>query len=175
MQDGGGTSRYRLPLREWDYRLFRMRHIDRFPMRAELAAEGDKLVMNVDNQSVKDLTNCWLLVPGKRFDLGAIPRGASWRKTFSLANAKGQDDPAVQRAETLNFREVTFPDKTRDILFHSSLFPRDGDPRLAGGAAVFFGWVKDPEPRVRVDDPRIQAQSYVLFRAILPLASGEDE
>jgi hypothetical protein len=175
MQDGGGTSRYRLPLREWDYRLFRMRHIDRFPMRAELAAEGDKLVMNVDNQSVKDLTHCWLLVPGKRFDLGAIPRGASWRKVFPLANAKGQDDPAVQRAETLNFREVTFPDKTRDILFHSSLFPRDGDARWAGGAAVFFGWVKDPEPRVRVDDPRIQVQSYVLFRAIVPLASGEDE
>lgn len=175
IQDGGGTSRYRLPLREWDYRLFRMRHVDRFPLRAELEAHGDKLVMNVDNQSTKDLTNCWLLVPGKRFDLGAIPRGSSWRKVFPLSGAKGQDDTAVQRADTLNFREVTFSDKTRDILFHSSFFPRDGDARLAGGAAVFFGWVKDPEPRVRVNDSRIQAQDYALFRAIVPLTGGEDE
>lgn len=175
IQDGGGTSRYRLPLREWDYRLFRMRHVDRFPMRAELEAQGDKLVMKVDNQSTKDLTNCWLLVPGKRFDLGAIPRGASWRKVFPLTGTKGQDDTTVQRADTLNFREVTFPDKTRDILFHSSFFPRDGDARLAGGAAVFFGWVKDPEPRVRVNDSRIQEQGYALFRAIVPLTGGEDE
>jgi hypothetical protein len=35
--------------------------------------------------------------------------------------------------------------------------------------------VKDPEPRVRVDDPRIQAQDYALFRAIFPLTGGEDE
>jgi hypothetical protein len=175
IQDGGGTSRYRLPLREWDYRLFRMRHVDRFPMRAELEAQGDKLLMNVDNQSSKDLTNCWLLVPGRRFDLGAIPRGASWRKIFPLTGVKMQDDTAIQRADSLNFREVTFPDKTRDILFHSSFFPRDGDPRWAGSAAVFFGWIKDPEPRVRVNDSRIQAQGYALFRAVLPLTSGEDE
>jgi hypothetical protein len=115
------------------------------------------------------------LVPGKRFDLGAIPRGASWRKVFPLTGTKGQDDTTVQRADTLNFREVTFPDKTRDILFHSSFFPRDGDARLAGGAAVFFGWVKDPEPRVRVNDSRIQEQGYALFRAIVPLTGGEDE
>jgi hypothetical protein len=175
IQDGGGTSHYRLPLQEWDYRLFRMRHVDRFPMRAELEAQGDKLALQVDNQSAKDLTNCWLLVPGKRFDLGAIPRGASWRKIFPLTGANGQNESAVQRADTLNFREVTFPDKTRDILFHSSFFPRDTDARWAGGAAVFFGWVKDPEPRVRVEDSRIQAQGYAIFRAIIPLTSGEDE
>jgi hypothetical protein len=69
---------------------------------------------------------------------------------------------------------MTFADKTRDILFHSSIFPRDGDARIMSGAAVFFGWVKDPEPRVRIDDPRIQAQDYALFRAIFPLP-GEDE
>jgi hypothetical protein len=175
IQDGGGTSHYRLPLREWDYRLFRMRHVDRFPMRAELESQGDKLVVRVDNQSAKDLINCWLLVPGKRFDLGAIPRGTSWRKIFPLTGANGQSESAVQRADTLNFREVTFPDKTRDILFHSSFFPRDADSRWAGGAAVFFGWVKDPEPHVRVEDPRIQAQGYAIFRAIIPLTSGEDE
>ncbi len=174
MQDAAGVSRFRLPLREWDYRLFRVRHVERFAMRADLEAEGDKLVMSVDNQSAKDLTDCWLLVPGQRIDLGAIPRGARWRRVFSLAPPKSQGHE-LQRADMINLREVTLPDKTRDILLHSSLFPRDGDPRLAGGAAVFFGWVKDPVPAVRIDDPRIQAQTYALYRAVVPLSAGEDE
>jgi hypothetical protein len=174
-EDSGGESRYQLPLREWDYRLFRMRRVDRFPLRVEFEAQGDRLIMQVENRSAKDLANCWLLVPGQRFDLGALPRGTSWRKSFPLTSAKAKDDGALNRVDPVSFREVTFPDKIRDILFHSSMFPRDGDARWAGGAAVFFGWVKDPEPRVRVDDPRIQAQDYALFRVIFPLAGGEDE
>jgi hypothetical protein len=55
------------------------------------------------------------------------------------------------------------------------MFPRDGDSRWISGAAVFFGWVKDPESRVRIDDPRIQAQDYTLFRAIFPLPGEEEE
>ncbi len=175
VQDGAGASRFQLPLREWDYRLFRMRRIDRFPLSVEFGIEGEQLAVKVNNRSAKDLANCWLLVPGQRFDLGALPRGASWRKKFPLTGARAADDPAAGRLETLSFREVTFPDKTRDVLFHSSMFARDGDPRLAAGAAVFFGWVKDPEPRVRVDDPRIQSQDYALFRAVYPLPGGEDE
>src|SRR4029077_11497466 len=31
LQDASGASRFRLPLREWDYRLFRIRFVDRFP------------------------------------------------------------------------------------------------------------------------------------------------
>ena len=174
-QDAGGASRYRLPLREWDYRLFRLRRVDRFPFAAEFESQGDQLLVKVENKSAKDLINCWLLVPGQRFDLGVIARGASWRRTFPLTQGKAKDQNGGLRPETLNLREMTFGDKTRDILFHSSMFPRDVDPRLGGGAAVFFGWVKDPEPRVRIDDPRIQAQNYALFRAVFPLASEQDE
>jgi hypothetical protein len=174
MQEAGGVSRYRLPLREWDYRLFRARHVERFPMHADFEAQGDKLIMSVDNRSAKDLTHCWLLMPGQRIDLGVIPRGARWRRVFPLAPPKLQGNE-YQRPEMISFREVTLPDKTRDILLHSSFFPRDGDARLMGGAAVFFGWVKDPEPPVRVDDPRIQAQTYALYRAVVPLSAGEEE
>jgi hypothetical protein len=174
-QDAGGVSRYRLPLREWDYRLFRLRRVDRFPFAAEFAMQGDQLLVHVENNSGKDLTHCWLLVPGQRFDLGVVARGVTWRRAFSLSNGAAKDQSGVARPEILNLREMTFADKTRDILFHSSLFSRDGDSRLAGGAAVFFGWVKDPEAHVRIDDPRIQAQNYALFRAVFPLASGEDE
>jgi hypothetical protein len=174
-QDSSGVSRYHLALREWDYRLFRMRLIDRFQLRAEFEAQGDKLVMTIDNQSGKDLTHCWLLVPGRQFDLGQIAHGASWRKTFSLTPLKSDAEASTAHSAGVSFREVRFPDKTRDILFHSSFFPRDGDARWASGAAVFFGWVKDFEPKVRLDDPRIQRQDYALYRAIIPLAQGEDE
>jgi hypothetical protein len=174
-QEAGGVSRYRLPLREWDYRLFRLRRIDRFAFTADFENQGNQLAVKVDNRSDKDLVQCWLLVPGQRFDLGAIPRGSSWSRVFSLSNGKGQEQAASGRPDSLNLRELTFADKTRDILFHSSLFARDADPRLAGSAAVFFGWVKDPEPRVRIDDPQIQVQDYALFRAVFPLASSEDE
>ncbi|HME62985.1 MAG TPA: hypothetical protein VKH62_17210, partial [Candidatus Binatia bacterium] len=174
-QDAGGASRHRLSLREWDYRLFRLRRVDRFPFGAEFEMQGERLTMKVDNRTPKDLINCWLVVPGQRYDLGAIPSGTTWRRTFPLSSGKFDEPAGIGRPDALNLREVTFPDKTRDILFHSSIFPREGDTRLAGGAAVFFGWVKNPEPRVRIDDARIQTQDYALVRAIFPLTNGDDE
>jgi len=142
----------------------------------EFEAQGDKLSMKINNQSNKDLFNCWLLVPGQRFDLGQIARGASWSRTFPLTLPKAQAETSMTRADAVNFRDLSFADKTRDILFHSSYFPQGGiDVRWSSGAAVFFGWVKHPEPRVRIDDPRIQSQDYALFRAIVPLNQGEDE
>ena len=123
-----------------------------------------------------DTFNCWLVVPGQRFDLGQIARGANWSRTFPLTLPKAQAETSITRTEGVSFRDLSFADKTRDILFHSSFFPHGGiDGRWASGAAVFFGWVKQPEPRVHIDDPRIQHQDYALFRAIVPLTSGEDE
>jgi len=173
-QEGGGISRYQLPLREWDYRLFRMRRIDRLPLRASFDVQGDRLMLKVENRSGNDLVDCWLLIPGQRFAIGAIRRGANWQNSFPLVSTNSAD-VGVGRADALSLREITFADKTRDILFHSSMFPRDGDPRWAGGAAVFFGWVKDSQPRVRIDDSRILAQDYTLYRAVFPLTGGEDE
>ena len=84
LQDGGGSSRYRLPLREWDYKLFRVRFIDRFPLRAEFEAQGDKLLMKINNQTSKDLVDCWLVLPGARHALGESPRGSRWSTGFPL-------------------------------------------------------------------------------------------
>lgn len=176
LQDGGGSSRYRLPLREWDYRLFRMRFIDRFPMRADFEAQPDSLLVKVDNQSGKDLVDCWLVTPGRRHALGDIPRGASWSKVFSLAPEPAPERSGAYRTETLDLRDISFNDKTRDILFHSSFFPRAGEAaRWTTGTAVFFGWVREPESRVTVDDQAIGARDYTLFRAIVPLGGMEDE
>jgi len=107
--------------------------------------------------------------------LGEIRRGARLDREFSLAPVQSAGASASGRMESVNFREVSFGNKTRDILFQSSFFPREGDARWSGGAAVFFAWIKDPAPRVRVDDPRIQVQDYALFRATIPLHREEDE
>jgi hypothetical protein len=174
-QEGGGVSRFQLPLHEWDYRLFRLHFVDRFPLRAEFNVQGDKLTLKIDNQSGKDLFDCMLLLPGQRHLFGEIRRGDRLDKEFSLAPAKNGSDGALERVEAVSFRDVSFANKTRDILFQSSFFPREGESRWSSGAAVFFAWVKDPAPRVRVDDPRIQVQDYALFRAMIPLNRGDDE
>jgi hypothetical protein len=175
-QDGSGSSRFQLPLREWDYRLFRIRFVDRFPLRAEFEQQAGKLRMRLNNQSAKDLADCWLVMPGQRYALGDIPRGATWTKEFPLASEEGQERSSGRRSDSVDFREISFKDKTREILFHSSFFPRDeGSVRWSTGAAVFFGWVKDPDRRVSVDDPRIRNHDYTLFRTIFPLAGPEDE
>jgi hypothetical protein len=175
-QDGSGSSRFQLPLREWDYRLFRIRFVDRFPLRAEFEQQAGKLRMRLNNQSTKDLADCWLVVPGQRYALGDIPRGTSWTKEFPLASEEGQERSSGRRSDSVDFREISFKDKTREILFHSSFFPRDeGSVRWSTGAAVFFGWVKDPDRRVSVDDQRIRNYDYTLFRTIFPLAGPEDE
>ncbi|HET8917133.1 MAG TPA: hypothetical protein VFN58_03730 [Candidatus Binatia bacterium] len=175
-QDGSGTSRFQLPLREWDYRLFRIRFVDRFPLRAEFEQQAGKLRMRLNNQSAKDLADCWLVVPGQRYALGDIPRGASWTKEFPLASDENQERSGGRRSDAVDFREISFKDKTQEILFHSSFFPRDeGSVRWSTGAAVFFGWVKDPDRRVSVDDQRIRNYDYTLFRTIFPLAGPEDE
>jgi hypothetical protein len=175
-QDGSGSSRFQLPLREWDYRLFRIRFVDRFPLRAEFEQQPGKLRMRLNNQSAKDLADCWLVVPGQRYALGDIPRGTSWTKEFPLASEEGQERSGGRRSDSVDFREISFKDKTREILFHSSFFPRDeGSVRWSTGAAVFFGWVKDPDRRVSVDDQRIRNYDYTLFRTIFPLAGPEDE
>ena len=174
-QDGGGFSRFQLPLREWDYRLFRVRFVDRFPVRAEFEQQGAKLVMRLYNQSAKDLVDCWLVAPGQRYALGDIPKGARWTREFALVGAEGQQQ-AGRRSDTIDFREIPFKEKTREILFRASFFPRDdAAAHWNTGAAVFFGWVKDPEPRVSVHDSRIRNYDYSLFRKIVPLAGPEDE
>ena len=176
LQDGSGSSRFQLPLREWDYRLFRIRFVDRFPLRAEFEQQGGKLLVRLNNLSSKDLVDCWLVVPGQRYALGDIPRGVSWAKEFPLANEEAAERSSGRRPDSVDFREIPFKDKTREILFHSSFFPRDeASTRWSAGAAIFFGWVKDPDRRVSIEDPRIRNYDYTLFRAIIPLAGPEDE
>jgi len=174
-QDGSDSGRFQLSFKEWDYRLFKARFVERFALRTEFEQQGEKLVMNVNNQSASDLTDCWLVVAGQRYALGDLPRGAHWKKEFSLAGSAAQDASSAGRLDPWGLRDITFKEKTRDILFHSSFFPRDGDAAHWGsGAVIFLGWVKERNRRVWVDDPRIWTYHYTLFRTIFPLAGAED-
>lgn len=177
---GSGATRVQLPLKEWGYKLLRARYLERMALRASIEVQGDRLVLDVQNQSSQDLVDCWLVAPGARVALGDLPKGERWTKTFPFgggASGANTEQNRVRGAvDELNLREVTFNDKTRDILFHSSFFPRDGiEAPWRSGAALFFGWVKDPERRVEIGDERIRVHNYALYRVIVPLAAAEEE
>jgi hypothetical protein len=174
---GGGTTRLQLPLKEWGFRLLRSRYLMRFPLSATIEPQDSRLLLKVQNRSGKDLTDCWLVAPGTRVALGDLPKGESWTKTFPLGAAPAhRDQSSVRNPDEISLREVTFNDKTRDVLFHTSFFARDGaDAAWRSGAALFFGWIKDPERRIEIDDPRIRAHNYALFRLIVPIGGAEDE
>jgi hypothetical protein len=155
----------------------RARYVERLRLSAVVERQGAQLSLKFHNQSGKDLTDCWLLAPGTRVALGDLRSGESWTKAFPLG-AAGGDNSARNRvgstAESL--REIRFNDKARDVLFQSSFFPHDGAPTSwRSGAVIFFGWVKDPEPRFEIGDPRIRVHNYALFRVIVPLAGADEE
>lgn len=175
LQEGSGTSRFQTPLKEWDHRLFKLRFVERFPFRVQFEQRSDSLLMKVDNQTGKNLTDCSLVVAGRRYALGDILRGARWTQEFPLPLRAAREESGLGRSDAMALRDVSFNDKTRDILFHSSLFASDaGTMPLASDTVVFFGWVNEPDRRVWVDDSGIWAYDYTLFRSILPLATGED-
>jgi hypothetical protein len=164
---GGSATLVQLPLEDWGFRLLRGRHVERLQLTAAIERQGGELLLKVHNQSGKDLIDCWLVAPGTRVALGDLPRGESWTKSFPLSAVGGRIEESL--------REIKFNDKPRDVLFHTSFFPQDGSQTAWRGAALFFGWVRDPEPRFEVGDPRIRVQNYALYRVIVSLAGGDEE
>lgn len=169
---GPGITWVQLPLKPWGFTLLRARHVERLQLSAAIAHQDDQISLEARNQSGNDLTDCWLVAPGMRIALGDLRKGENWKKTFALRAADG--DPARRTEESV--REIRFNDRPRDVLFQASFFPEDSlRTAWRNGAALFFGWVKDPEPSVRIADPRIRVQSYALYRVIVPLTGPEEE
>jgi hypothetical protein len=153
-------------LKEWDYRLFRARSVSRFPVRVEFEAQPNKRVLKVANHSARDLTECWMILPGERVSLGDIPSGSIRVREFPLAAP-----PADGRAAQEDLREIRFNDPMRALLLRYSYFPREQGQSV--GAALFFGWVQGGPRGVSVEDERVSARDFTLFRALFPL--GEEE
>jgi hypothetical protein len=170
---GGGATRLQLPLKEWDFKLLRARHLERVGLSAAIERQGEQLLLKVENRSGRDLTDCWLVAPGTRIALGDLPRGESWTRTLPLGTGGG--DSGGQNRGNASLRSITFKESVHDILFHASFFQQDGtDAPWRSGAALFFGWLRDPEPRFEVGEPRITVRNYALYRAIVPLATEEE-
>ena len=58
-------SRLRMPLKAWDYRLFRLRSVARLPVEVELDRQANRRLLKVVNRSAQDLTDCWVVIDGR--------------------------------------------------------------------------------------------------------------
>lgn len=176
-EEEGSSTRFRFRLREWDYRLFKIRSMSRFPVRAEVENRDNKLFLRLTNLTSRDLTECWLVVSGERYFLGDIAPGASQLREFPLpAERPSTVDGQSKKRSKADLREISFNDKIREILFRYSFFPQDqGLARWDSGGVLFFAWVKGSPYRVWVDGARILTHDYTLFRVIIPLAEEGEE
>jgi hypothetical protein len=164
MREQGLSSAFHFLLKEWDYRLFKIRGIDRFPVRTEFHEGRDQVSLSVTNQSSKDLEECWVLLFGRRFPVGDLPAGASQKRSFSI-DGEG-------RPRKAHLGELSFKDKVREMLLRTSIL---AEPQgRYDGSLVFLGWVRDGKARVSVPGPSVLALDYTLFRMTIPL-EGEEE
>jgi hypothetical protein len=167
VEGGGASTRFRFPLREWDYRLFRVRSMDRFPFRAEIESQGDHFFVKLTNLATRDLADCWLFISGQRIFLGDLRRGSTQKRELPLSITDASE--SNHRSSREDLREGLFDDHTREILFRHSFFPdKQSWTRWSGGSVLFVGWVKNPPRRVWVDGAGIRAYDYALFRVIIP-------
>jgi hypothetical protein len=172
VEEEGSSTRFSFPLREWAYRLFKIRSLRPFPLGLELEDRGDRLTLRVSNLSAKDLTECWFVVRGQSFFIGDVPRGASQVREFALAKKASASESPRPR---LDLREIRFGNRMHEMLFRHSFFSESQGPaRGSGDGALFFGWVREASPRVWTDDGEVSAYDYTLFRAIIPLDGGRD-
>ncbi len=172
IEDGIRSTVLSFPSREWNYRLFRVRSVKAFSLGIEVARRENQLSLKLSNLSRKDLTECWLVLFGKATFLGDIPKGSVLVRDLSFsADGKRVEGPG----KSIPLREIPFKEKGREILFRYSLFPPDQELVNWGEKDSFLiGWLEGDSRRVWVDDERVLAYNFSLFRAALSL-DVEDE
>jgi hypothetical protein len=167
VQDELSSTRFRFPLKAWDYRLFRLRSVWRFPIHAEARRRGKTILVKLANQSRSEISDCWLVLFGQPFYWGKLSPGAIEAREFHLESEKRRDHKIASR-------EVRFDDRAREILFRHSFFPEDRGVERWSEGVLFFGWVQEVSQEAWLDDQRIVPYRYTLYRAMVPW-SGEDE
>ncbi len=165
----GPAPRVQLPLAGWSYRLLHARHVERAGLSTDIALRDGTLRLEVRNHGKRDLTDCWLVAPGMRVALGEVRSGSTLTRAFSV------DAPAPNGGDA-GLQAIAFREKAHEILFHDAFFPKESTPApWSGRTALFFGWVRDPQPRADVGDSRVRTEQYTLYRAIVQLPLAEDE
>lgn len=167
VRDGLRSSRIRIPLTEWASGLFKLRATERFPVRVVWRKLADRYAVSVSNLGGTPLSECWLVIADRGFALGDIPPGG--RLVREVAIQEDRD-----KVDSVRLRDIPSADKTREVLLRKSIFPAE-DPGFDPGQTAFvFGWVGGHDPEIRVDDERVRAHHYKLFRVSIPLGSEED-
>ncbi|MFQ5848978.1 MAG: hypothetical protein ACE5JU_00150 [Candidatus Binatia bacterium] len=171
IRDGVRFTVLQVQLKEWGTRLFTIRSMGSFPIRVEAKRRSNRLSLRLTNLSLKDLTECWLVISEEGFFLGDIPPGSSLIREFALSSAgQSENGPGSKRG----LREIPFNDKARELLFRYSIFPQDQVMARGESAGFVFGWVEGDSRRIWVHDRRILSRGYTLFRASIRL-DEEDE
>jgi hypothetical protein len=165
----GSFSVLHVPLKEWDYRLLKVRALNRLPLGAEIRGEGDRLSLSIVNDSSKDLLECWVIAPGQQLSLGHIPPRSRQVRELSLAKERATTGGMTT---SRNLWGISFSDKLREILLRYSIFPSDYTDRSS--SVLVFGWLGGGIRWVRIDDPRVLVIEYTLFRTSIPLESDEE-
>jgi hypothetical protein len=170
IQGEGPSTHFQFPLREWEHRLFRVRSMSRFPVLIQVRNQANRLSLQIKNFSSRKLTECWIVILREPFLLGDIRPGSSQLQDFPIPLQR----PSVYGGRSQrHLRDTPFHDKTRELLFHHSIFPEELEmAHSSEGSVLFFGWVDDAPRKVWPEDPRILAIDHTLFRATIPLGKG---
>ncbi len=167
--EGRPRDRVHVPLAEWQAALFRLRAIRPSPVVIEWEHSREAYRVGIANRGSGALTECWLLIGGRGYKLGDVAPGGSLRRELPTAPREGEEgDGEEPRPE-----DVRFDERVREVLLRRSVFP---DGQAADSQTAFLvGWIRDEEPELRVDDPRVTAHHFKLFRVAIPLGGGEED
>ncbi|MDE0030895.1 MAG: hypothetical protein OXU42_16015 [Deltaproteobacteria bacterium] len=166
LRQGRPHGRVHVPLTEWNSALFKLRSLEPSPVGIDWQHTADTYRIGIANRGSGAFTDCWLVVGGKGYKLGDVPPGGVLRRELS-AVPKGEGEEESQP------RDVTFDDDARRLLLRYSVFPDNeaDDPK----AAFVIGWIGGDEPALQVDDARVSAHHFKLFRVALPVGAEEED
>ena len=162
----GPASDLDFSLGEWSSRLFRIHALARLPLRVQVHVHHDGLRLEVANPSGRALNDCWFVTWGKGFFLGDIAPGSNLVRDFPR--------PAEEGVVKKGWREISFGDPIRELLFHHSFFSDQNRSGESADAAFFIGWFQGGPRGLSTTDPRIHMMNYTLFRAVFPVQREEE-
>ena len=169
LRQGRPRNRVHVPLAEWKVALFRLRAVRPSPVAIEWEQPADGYRIGVTNRGSGTLTECWLLIGGQGYKLGDVPPGGTLRRELPAARPAGE----AGEAEGPQPEDVRFDERVREVLLRRSVFP-DGEAQDPKTAFV-IGWVRDEKPELRVEDPRVTAHHFKMFRVAIPLGAEEED
>jgi len=166
---GRPRDRVHVPLAEWKASLFRLRAVRPSPVAIEWEQSRETYRIGIVNRGSGAFTECWLLIGGRGYKLGDVPPGGALRRQLPVAPAEGE----AGEGEGPQPQDVRFDQRVREVLLRRSIFP-DGEPADAQ-TAFLIGWIRDEKPELSVEDPRVTAHHFKLFRVAIPLGGGEED